>query len=113
MPKISSSRLDFLFRPPTFDTTPGWNSTVHLVRRECQETLANIKRHVPEELFPGKRPPHHLFASSIVICTAVDLLGKLQFGDEKAVNTTFRLVLTKYGGLPGIEAKRIGTYEMR
>src|SRR6266508_2265415 len=107
MPKISSSRLDFLFRPPTFGTTSGWNSTVHLVRRECQETLANIKHHVPEELFPGKRPPHRLFASSIVICSAIDLLGKLAFGDERSVTFTFGRTLRNYGSLSSVQARRI------
>ena len=85
MPTISSRRIAFLFRPPTIESTHGWNSTVHLVRRECQETLANIRRTVPEDSFPGRRKFHRLFASAIVTCTAFDLLGKLRYGDECGV----------------------------
>lgn len=111
MPRISSTRLDFLFRKPTEAPRPGWNSTVHLVRRECQETLANIRRTAEEESFPGKRPLHRLFASSIVICSAFDLLAKLRYGDEQGVGRPFQKVLMKYGGLSALEARR--TYDAR
>ena len=107
MPRISSTRLDFLFRKPTEEPQRGWNSTVHLVRRECQETLANIRRTAKEESFPGKRPLHRLFASSIVICSAFDLLAKLRYGDEQGVGGPFQKVLMKYGGLSALEARRI------
>jgi hypothetical protein len=107
MPSISSTRLDFLFRKPTEEPQTGWNSTVLLVRRECQETLANIRRTTEEESFPGKRPLHRLFASSIVICAAFDLLGKLRYGDEQGVAKPFQKVLTRYGGLSALEARRI------
>jgi hypothetical protein len=108
MPKISSKRLDFLFRSPTIEPiVPGLNSTVHLVRRECQECLANIRRTVPEEQFPGNRKLHRLFASSIVICSAFDLLGKLGFGDERSVTYTFCRLLRKHGRLSSVQARRI------
>jgi hypothetical protein len=107
MPTISSTRLDFLFRQPTEDPQLGWNSTVYLVRRECQETLANIRRIVNEDSFPGRRPLHRLFASSIVICCAFDLLAKLRYGDEQGVGRPFQKLLVKYGGLSALEARRI------
>jgi hypothetical protein len=108
MSGIARKRLDFLFRVPTIEpVVPGWNSTVHLVRRECQETLANIRRTSAEDSFPGKRPPHRLFAGSIVICSAIDLLGKFCNGDDLSNTQNFRRILTRYGGLTTIEARRI------
>jgi hypothetical protein len=108
MAEISPRRIAFLFRPPTMDPIdPGLNSTVHLIRRECQDSLANIRRTVPEGQFPGKRKLRRLFASTMVICSAFDLLGKLRFGDEITVTETFRLVLTTYGHLSRTDARRI------
>jgi hypothetical protein len=108
MRRISSTRLDFLFRPPTIEPiVPGLNSTVHLIRRECQDSLANITRTVPEAQFPGNRKLHRLFASTMVICSAFDLLGKLRFGDDMTVTRTFRLLLTNYGHLSRTDARRI------
>jgi hypothetical protein len=86
---------------------PGRNSTVHLVRREVQETLANIRRTCPEASFPGRRPPHRLFAGSIVICSAIDLLGKFCNGDDLSNTQNFHRILRKYGGLTTIEARRV------
>jgi len=107
MARIPAAHLDFLFRPPTIEPTNGWNSTVHLVRRECQETLANIRRLVDEDAFPGLRQLHRLFASAIVICSAFDLLAKLRYGDESGVGRPFQKLLVTYGGLSGIEARRV------
>jgi len=107
MARIPAAHLDFLFRPPTIEPTNGWNSTVHLVRRECQETLANIRRLVDEDAFPGWRQLHRLFASAIVICSAFDLLAKLRYGDESGVGRPFQKLLVTYGGLSGIEARRV------
>jgi hypothetical protein len=107
MARIPDAHLDFLFRRPTIEPTNGWNSTVHLVRRECQETLANIRRIVDEDAFPGVRPLHRLFASAIVICSAFDLLAKLRYGDESGVGRPFQKLLVTYGGLSGIEARRV------
>jgi hypothetical protein len=107
MAKIPVSRLEFLFRPPTSNPiVPGRNSTLHLIRRECQETMCNIKRTVPENRFPGSRKPHRMFASVSVICTAFDLLSKFRFGD-RSVGPAFKRVLKKYGGLSAVEARRI------
>ncbi len=108
MAKISPRRIDFLFRAPTVDPVePGLNSTVHLIRRECQETLCHIRRIVPEHLFPGSRNPHRMFASTILMCTAFNLLAKLRFGDEQGVGPPFKRVLIKYGGLSVVQASRI------
>src|SRR5262245_43756308 len=107
MAKISASRLEFLFRPPSSNPiVPGRNSTLHLIRRECQETLCNIKRTVPDNRFPVSRNPHRLFASVSVVCTAFDLLSKFRFGD-RSVGPAFKRVLKKYGGLSAVEARRI------
>jgi hypothetical protein len=96
-----------LVRATTIEPTSGWNSTVHLVRRECQDLLANLRRTVPEDKFPGRRKLHRLFASAIVICTAFDLLGKLRYGDERGAKVQFTRVLVKYGGLSRVDARRI------
>jgi hypothetical protein len=107
MPRISARRLDFLFRPPTIEPASGPNSTVHLLRRECQDTLANIRTTVVEAEFPGRRRLHRLFASTIVMCTQFDLLGKLRYGDAHGVRRTFIRVLVKQGGLSSVEARRV------
>jgi hypothetical protein len=107
MARISSKRLDFLFRPPTVEPIEGSNSTVHLVRRECQDTLANLKRTADEASFPGRRNFRRLFASTIVICSAFDLLGKLRYGDAQHVNVSFTRLLERYGGVSRIESRRI------
>ena len=67
------------------------------MRRECQETLCNIKQTIPENQFPRSRNPHRLFASVSVVCTAFDLLSKFRFGNA-SVEPAFKRVLKKYGG---------------
>jgi hypothetical protein len=106
--RISNRTIDFLFRPPTVEPiVPGRQSTVHLVRREIQQTLADIQHTEDENTFLEGREPVRLFASTIVICTAFDLLAKLRFGDEDEGSVTFQRLLVEFGKLRKSEAERV------
>ena len=105
MPRISARQLDFVFRPPTIEPTEGWNSTLHLVRREIQDSLAGSI--APENTFLDRRRLHRLFASTIVMCTAFDLLAKLRYGDTRGVGDIFIKLLVRHGEMHRVVARRI------
>ena len=57
---ISAMRLNFVFRSPATEPGDGWNSTVHFVRREIQESFANMQGPSDWSTFPKPGDRHRL-----------------------------------------------------
>lgn len=105
-----------LFQAPEVEPlTPGIVSTVHLLRREVIESLIDLGSFgaaMVSEDFAGnvaRSTPRRLFASTMVICTGIDLLATLSYGDAGAIGKRFQKVLLKSvpSRLGVLEARRV------
>lgn len=80
-------QITLFFTPPE-TTQTGTVSTLHLARREAQDCLIGGAAVVPEDeaiRFTLQHPDqlHRLFATTMVIVSAVDLLAKFYAGSDK------------------------------
>lgn len=86
-------RVAFFFTDPR--TAPaahsrrGVHSILYLLRRELIETLGYTRKTDGEDDVSAGGSRHRLFASLILMFTAMDLLGKFMFPDDNRATTRF------------------------
>ncbi len=91
--------LEFVFAIPTVDllsnAVDGHISALHALRREIQDILIG---RIVDESQVLTYDMGRLFSSTILICTAIDLLAKLRAGRDSATDagTRFREFLDRY-----------------
>ncbi len=84
--------IDFFFAPPEPEQSGPLRSPLHLVRREIQDCF--IGKLVPEErvVEEALREPHRLFATTMVIMAAIDLLAKFYSGSDSPREAGQRII---------------------
>jgi hypothetical protein len=97
-----AEEMSALFLPPEIEPQSlGRVSTLHLLRREIIESLVDLGTvgggMVTEERASelARTSPHRIFASTMVMCTGIDLLGTLSAGDSGAIGIRFQRILRR------------------
>ena len=80
--------------PPAKHSRDGRFSVMYLLRRELIDTAGYNPDADNEDAVDAEGVRNRLFASLIVMFTAIDLLAKFQFGDKNGVGDRFTGFLT-------------------